>query len=717
MTTETGPSPDAVTVSVPRKLFDRRFLKVLACSAVVVGGAAVALRVHARRAQDPALVAAQQEDRVHYLRAFVRRQEERAQREDPRADGSGARHAASEGRLGGRRYAVRGNPAPHLARSQAQEAVANQGIFAALGAPGGAGGNGIVSPFGGLTESGADAQSAHGNLTGTAIGDAFGQGGLGVMGHGSGGGGIGYGYGNGRGRGGGASSHGYAAPVVSQPTVVIDPNGRFATTYRPGHGHLAWFDAAVARGEIPQDTRDVLADLGSNADPVIAPPTDKALDLQLDLERAALSPGGGGTHLRLALRSSAAQVARPVMSVHLVMDISGSMSGAPMEHARQAAHALVERLADGDHFSLTVFSSDARVEVPEGRVAGRRTQIWNRIAALDVEGGTNISAGLALGYGMAARGPAVTEANRIVMLLSDGEPTDGITDRQTLSLMAARALQDGTETSSFGVGTSYDGALMSSLADRGAGGYYYIPDSSRIADALRTELEARAQPVAQAVEVRVRLADGIALTEVYGSRKLEGVDAEVVRGQEVALDRRTAARDHIAQDRHTDRAGGMRFFIPGFARDDRHVLLLGLRAPAGVGDRPVATVELRYKDRLTGRNVTIERPVRSTYAASDAASAATANPSVQRTVQSFDAGLTLVEAARAVSNGERERASALLAERESLLRQAAVRLGAPSLEGDASRLGRVRTILGGGASASPVALAMLLDTSARGFLR
>jgi uncharacterized protein YegL len=715
MTTETGPSPDAVTVSVPRKPLDRRFLKVLVCSAVVVGGAAVALRVHARRAQDPALVAAQQEDRVHYLRAFVRRQEER---EAQNEGGTGTRHAASEGRLGGRRYALRSNTAPHLSRAQAQNAVANQGVFAALGAPGGgAGGNGIVSPFGSLTESGVDAQNANGNMRGNTLGDAFGHGGLGVVGHGSGGG-VGVGYGNGRGRGGGGvAGNGYAAPVVAQPTVTIDPNGRFATTYRPGHGHLAWFDAAVARGEIPQDTRDVLADLGSNADPVIAPPADKALELQLDLERASLSPGGGDTHLRLALRSSAAEVARPVMSVHLVMDISGSMSGAPMEHARQAAHALVERLTDTDHFSLTVFSSDARVEVPEGRVGGRRAQILNHIDALDVEGGTNISAGLSLGYGMAARGPGVTEANRIVMLLSDGEPTDGITDRQTLSLMAARALQDGTETSSFGVGTSYDGALMSSLADRGAGGYYYIPDSSRIADALRTELEARAQPVAQAVEVRVRLADGIALTEVYGSRRLEGVDAEVVRGQEVALDRRAAARDHIAQDRHTDRAGGMRFFIPGFARDDRHVMLLGLRAPAGVGDRPVATVELRYKDRLTGRNVTVERPVRATYAASDAASAATVNPSVQRTVQSFDAGLTLVEAARVMSNGDGARASALLAERESLLRQASVRLGAPALEGDANRLGRVRTILGGGTSTSPVVLAMLLDTSARGFLR
>jgi hypothetical protein len=95
------------------------------------------------------------------------------------------------------RYAIRNNgEPPHLSRQAAREQVVNRGVFAALGAPGGSppgGASGIVSPFGGLTESGVDDRNANGNMTGDTIGDAFGYGGLGATGTGWGGGGTGEG--------------------------------------------------------------------------------------------------------------------------------------------------------------------------------------------------------------------------------------------------------------------------------------------------------------------------------------------------------------------------------------------------------------------------------------------------------------------------------------------------------------------------------------------
>lgn len=696
---------DALAPTLPRAPFDRRFFTVLGVSALVVGASAFGL-VSLARSRDP-LLANREDDDLRAARLLIQRQEAREHE-----GGTGSRHAGVEGRMGRRdtparnaRYAIKSaSEGVHLSRQQARSSIADRGVFAALGAT--AGSSNIVSPFGGMTEEG----NGYGSGAGTLA-----MGSVGTMGHGSAGG-------RGASGSGSRSAHGsgFAAPVESAPVIAIDPNGRFATTYRPGHGHRAWFDAAVARGEIPATTRDLLADLGSRAEPPMDAPADHALDLRVDLERSAVSPSGGDLRMRLALRSSAApNLARPVMSVHLVMDISGSMSGDSIANARLAAEQLVGRLADSDHFSLTTFESDAHLLVTEGTIAGRRAEIIRVIRAIEVAGGTNISAGLEMGYRMAAHGPAATEANRLVMLISDGEPTNGETDRDALASMAAGALQEGgTETTSVGVGTSYDGALMAAIADLGAGGYYYVPESARIADALRNELESRAMPVAQAVEVRVKLADGVQLTEAYGSRRLDDREAAEVRAQEVALDARTAARDHIAADRQRERRDGMRFFIPGFARDDRHAMLFGLRLPQGVSERPLATIELRYKDRVTGRNVTVERPVRVRYAASDAASAATIDPSVARTAQSFEAGRTLSDAARAVNVGDRERAVALLTEREQILRSAAARLAAPSLLDDANRLGRVRALLGDASStATPVVLAMLLDTSARGLMR
>lgn len=676
-----------------RAPIDRRFVRVLAASALVVGAASLALVRYGRHPSAP-LTARESETRLAELRSFVQRQQDHQSernQDQQQEGGTGTRHA---------RYAIRNNnPSSHLSREHARNAVADRGIFAALGSPGGQP-SGIVSPFGGMV------------MSGTGMGS------VGTLGHGSGAGtGVGYGSGGGRGyaRGGG----GYGAPAEARSVVAIDPNGRFATTYRPGRGHQAWFDAAVARGEIPATSRDLLADLGGRGEPAMQAPGDHALDLRIDLERGAVSPAGGDLRMRLALRSSAApNLTRPVMSVHLVMDVSGSMGGDSIANARIAAERLVERLEDTDHFSLTTFESEAHLMVTEGTVGPRRAEILRVIHGIEVLGGTNISAGLAMGYRMASHGPSASSANRLVMLISDGEATDGETDRRVLASMAATALQEGgTETTSVGVGHSYDGALMSAIADLGAGGYYYVPDSERIADALRSELESRAMPVAQAVELRVKLADGVTLTEAYGSRRLEDRESAEVRAQEVALDARTAARDHIARDRQRERRDGMRFFIPGFARDDRHVMLFGLNVPQGAQARGLATVELRYKDRITGRNVTVEQPVRITYAASDAASALTADASVARTVQSFEAGRALAEASDAVTRGDHARATALLSERETLLRSAARRLDAPMLLDDANRLSRVRALFGEGSATPPVVLAMLLDTSARGFMR
>ncbi|MFO0651810.1 MAG: VWA domain-containing protein [Polyangiales bacterium] len=475
--------------------------------------------------------------------------------------------------------------------------------------------------------------------------------------------------------------------------------------------------ASLARAP-PRESRELVGDVGSRYAPEMPAPTTQALAWRVDLERTALAPSGGPTHLRIALRSSAtAATARPPMSVHVVLDVSNSMAGPSIENARRAAQDLVSRLEPTDHFSLVAFGATASVRVPEGLVGPRRQQILDTIAGLQLEGGTNISGGLELGYAEAARGPQAPEWVKLVMLLSDGRPNAGETDAEAIGAMAGRAFQTGVQTSSFGVGDDYDGNLMSGVAQQGAGGYYYVRDSQGIAQALATELESRLQPVAQAVEIRVRLRPDVRLTQTYGSRRLDVNEAAQVRAQEVAVDDQTARRDRIARDRQSDAEGGMRFFIPGFARDDQHVILLGLEVPAGVGARPIATVEHRYKDRLTRRNVTDESPVRARYADSDAASVATADPSVLRTVQGFDAGETLVRAARLVGSGGTAEASALLNERASLLRAASAALHEPRLAADASRVDRLRNLLGGtGGMSEPLALALLLNTSGQGML-
>ncbi|MFO0760762.1 MAG: VWA domain-containing protein [Byssovorax sp.] len=504
--------------------------------------------------------------------------------------------------------------------------------------------------------------------------------------------------------------------VAAAPALIpIDPNGRFATTYRPGGGHLSAFESAVSRGIIPQADREIVSDVGARYTATMDAPKDKAMAFRADFERGKLAPAGGPFHVRISLRSTADKPAeRPHLSVHLVLDVSGSMAGESITRAREAARSLVDKLAPTDDFSLVTFSSDAEVKVPDGPVGSRRENIKKIISEVHENGGTNIGAGLTLGYAQAAAKTIPEDAVRVVLLLSDGHANIGITAQDKLSKLALDAFQKGVQTSSFGLGPDYDGALMSAIAEDGAGGYYYLRDAEQIAPALGAEIDQRLNPVATAVEVRVRLKKGVDLLRVYGSRRLSQSEAARVRAQEVSADQQAQKRDHITADRQDDTEGGMRFFIPAFAPNDSHALLLQLAVPAGAGNKPVASVEIKYKDRVTKKNVADEVPIAITYADSDAASGASIDPSVARTVQGFAAGEALAAAAAKIASGDRAGAVTLLAEREAILRKASEQLGEPLFLRDADRLARLRAHAGEQTGVGdPLVLAMLLETAGR----
>jgi Ca-activated chloride channel family protein len=496
----------------------------------------------------------------------------------------------------------------------------------------------------------------------------------------------------------------------------LDPNARYATTYRPGGAALAAFDAAVSRGQIPTSYKNLVGDFGARYAPALDAPKEGALAIAVGTERAAVGPGGGPLNLLVSLASSEATPPRAPLSVHIVLDVSGSMSGPAIEDAKQAAEAAVAKLEPRDDFSMVTFSSDAQVLVADGPIGPRRAQVLARIHAVEAGGGTNISSGLDLGYAEARVPGAGADAVRIVMLLSDGHANAGDTDPQSLAERAARAFQDGVQTSAFGLGPDYDAALMSGIADRGAGGYYYLADSSQIEPALAREIDARLRPVATAVEVRVRLRPDVSATRVYGSRELSALEADAVRAQEVAVDQHEQ-RHGIAADRQTDAAGGMRFFIPAFARADRHATMITLDLPPGTGQRRIASVEVRYKDRVLDKNVTTELPVDERWAATDAESAGTTNPSVERVEQAFAAGEAILQAADLVDHADRAGARTLLDERAAVLRSAAAVLGEGRFIEDAGRLERLADAVGGAQRiADALPLVVMLRGSGYGYL-
>jgi TonB family protein len=114
--------------------------------------------------------------------------------------GKGKRHKGDEGKMGSKKsknkeglYGLKGpkdNPDPHMAKMLAEDAAKKAGVLGIFKA---SEGSHIASIFGRDSALGNDAVNALGGLIGNQIGEAYGVGGLGLVGTGRGGGGTGEG--------------------------------------------------------------------------------------------------------------------------------------------------------------------------------------------------------------------------------------------------------------------------------------------------------------------------------------------------------------------------------------------------------------------------------------------------------------------------------------------------------------------------------------------
>lgn len=177
----------------------------------------------------------------------------------------------------------------------------------------------------------------------------------------------------------------------------------------------------------------------------------------------------------------------------VVLDRSGSMVGEKMLDARAAATELVSLLGPEDRFALVSFSSEVRVDVPLSRSTDPRA--WtDTIARIEPGGGTGMVDGLAVGLGQAVAAPG---RSRRVVLISDGQPDTA----EGLEALAAGSARHETPLTTIGIGLDYDEALMQSLADRGAGNFYWAQRGAELQGVLAAELSTARQTVASGVRL------------------------------------------------------------------------------------------------------------------------------------------------------------------------------------------------------------------------
>lgn len=189
----------------------------------------------------------------------------------------------------------------------------------------------------------------------------------------------------------------------------------------------------------------------------------------------------------------------------VVLDRSGSMTGAPLAKAREAAKVAVRNLRGGDQFALVIFDHEARTVCPMQPVRDK-TAVLRQIEEIHEGGNTNLTGGWMLGRDQLRQAPA--EANRRLLLLSDGHLNSGIIEPDAVRQIVMSGLEaDRIRTSCLGFGDRYNEDLMAELA-RATNGQFYDADAPEKLPAIfESELEGLQKIAVQNLRLRLKPLD------------------------------------------------------------------------------------------------------------------------------------------------------------------------------------------------------------------
>ncbi|MGB8167080.1 MAG: VWA domain-containing protein [Chthoniobacteraceae bacterium] len=213
---------------------------------------------------------------------------------------------------------------------------------------------------------------------------------------------------------------------------------------------------------------------------------------------------------------------RVPMNLAVVLDRSGSMQGAKIEKARQAACVAVDQLADDDLFSLVIYDNETDVLIrPECVGSSRhREELKSAIDRIRPGGGTALHAGVTVGARQIRQNLAKERVNRVI-LLSDGLANVGPSRTSDLAALGRELRGEGIAVTTIGLGDDYNEDLMTALAESSSANYYYVKDAEKLPGIFAEELGVARSLLARGVTIRITVPEGVRLREIIGRPEIE----------------------------------------------------------------------------------------------------------------------------------------------------------------------------------------------------
>ncbi len=217
------------------------------------------------------------------------------------------------------------------------------------------------------------------------------------------------------------------------------------------------------------------------------------------------------------------------LNFSLVLDKSGSMSGEPIQHLREAVKYLIDQMQPEDIVSIVTFDHSAKVVI-SAQQADDKAALKAVVDKISSGGGTQMSAGMKRGLKELEKNVGPAHLNRMVLL------TDGETSNAKACLKRADELaESGIPVIALGLGTDWNEKLLQDVADRPEGRVDYIDEPQKI-EAIFEEVWQGMQVVARNLTLTLRLIQGVEARHLWQVLpEIKDLGREAITGRAVSL--------------------------------------------------------------------------------------------------------------------------------------------------------------------------------------
>jgi len=188
---------------------------------------------------------------------------------------------------------------------------------------------------------------------------------------------------------------------------------------------------------------------------------------------------GGFFLLLVAPQVETEEVEVVAKDVLLVLDTSGSMRGEKMEQAKAALEFVLDHLQPQDRFNVAAFSTGVSHYAQSAQPAEQAEEAQRWVRQLDAAGGTAINRAL-------LETLVQVDADRptILVFLTDGLPTEGVTDPEMIMANVAREAGRNVCLFTFGVGHDVNTLLLDGMAQAHRGASAYVTPGQSIEEVV-----------------------------------------------------------------------------------------------------------------------------------------------------------------------------------------------------------------------------------------